>query len=127
MISVRERVDPLAADGMSVAPSLTWYEPSKAIADWLIGLVLLILFTPVILAVMLIVKLTSRGPAIYSQVRVGLGGEPFVIYKIRTMVNDCEKASGPQWSRSGDSRVTPLGRFLRRSHLDELPQLWNVA
>jgi lipopolysaccharide/colanic/teichoic acid biosynthesis glycosyltransferase len=105
----------------------SWYERSKVIADRIVGFVLLILFAPVILTVMIVVKLTSRGPALYSQRRVGLEGVPFVIYKIRTMVDECERLSGPQWSTSGDTRVTPVGQFFRRSHLDELPQLVNVV
>jgi lipopolysaccharide/colanic/teichoic acid biosynthesis glycosyltransferase len=75
----------------------------------------------------LLVKLTSRGPAIYSQTRVGRGGRPFRIYKFRTMWHECERHSGPRWCSQGDPRVTPLGRFLRWTHLDELPQLWNVV
>src|SRR5437899_2183004 len=74
----------------------------------------------------LFVKLTSRGPAFYTQTRMGRDGKPYTIYKLRSMAHDCEKDSGPCWSRAGDSRVTPVGRFLRRTHLDELPQLWNV-
>ena len=84
------------------------------------------LAAPLILLAMALVKLTSRGPAIYRQVRAGLGGRPFTIYKIRTMAHDCEARTGPVWATADDPRVTPLGRFLRRSHLDELPQLWNV-
>jgi lipopolysaccharide/colanic/teichoic acid biosynthesis glycosyltransferase len=75
---------------------------------------------------MLAVKLSSRGPAIYSQARVGRRGAPFVIYKLRTMAHDCERATGPRWATAGDARITPLGRVLRRTHLDELPQLWNI-
>jgi lipopolysaccharide/colanic/teichoic acid biosynthesis glycosyltransferase len=88
--------------------------------------VLLVLTSPLLLAAVLLVKLTSRGPAIYSQTRLGRKGRPFTIYKVRTMVHDCERQSGPRWSTPGDARVTPVGRFLRRTHLDELPQLWNV-
>ena len=71
-------------------------------------------------------KLTSRGPALYLQLRMGRNGKPFPIYKIRTMHYQCEKKSGAQWSTPGDSRILPLGRWLRRMHIDELPQLWNV-
>src|SRR5207253_4196733 len=65
-------------------------------------------------------------PVFYSQIRLGRGGKPFAIYKIRTMTHNCEKVSGAQWSTPGDARITPVGRFLRKTHLDELPQLWNV-
>ena len=63
---------------------------------------------------------------IYRQVRTGLGHRQFLIYKIRTMFHDCERHTGPRWSTTNDPRVTPIGRILRRTHLDELPQLWNV-
>ena len=81
---------------------------------------------PLIALAMLLVKLTSRGPAIYRQERVGLRGRNFTIYKIRSMRADSERASGPCWASAADPRVTPIGRFLRKSHIDELPQLWNV-
>jgi lipopolysaccharide/colanic/teichoic acid biosynthesis glycosyltransferase len=74
----------------------------------------------------LLVKVTSRGPVFYSQVRLGRFGRPYRIYKIRTMLHDCEKGTGAKWSTPKDPRVTPVGRFLRRVHVDELPQLWNV-
>src|SRR5207249_2271789 len=73
-----------------------------------------------------LVKLTSPGPILYSQTRLGRHGRSYTIYKIRSMSHNCEKQSGPRWSTAGDSRVTPIGRLLRRTHVDELPQLWNV-
>ena len=84
---------------------------------------------PALLAIgacMALVKITSRGPALYSQQRVGRWGRVFTIYKVRTMRDQCEADSGPKWSLPGDPRITPLGRILRATHLDELPQLWNV-
>ena len=74
----------------------------------------------------LVVKLTSRGPAFYTQTRVGKDGRLFTIYKMRTMVHNCESLTGPRWSMPGDPRVTRVGWFLRTTHLDELPQLLNV-
>jgi lipopolysaccharide/colanic/teichoic acid biosynthesis glycosyltransferase len=88
--------------------------------------VIALLAVPALVVVAVLVKLTSRGPVIYSQTRLGRGGRPFRIYKFRTMWHNCERHSGPRWSTPGDPRVTPLGRFLRVTHLDELPQLWNV-
>src|SRR5262249_6782677 len=85
-----------------------------------------LLVAPVILLCAVLVRLTSRGPAFYSQVRLGRGGRPYRIYKIRTMYHQCELKSGARWSQAGDPRVTPVGRFLGSTHLDELPQLWNV-
>jgi lipopolysaccharide/colanic/teichoic acid biosynthesis glycosyltransferase len=102
------------------------YALAKRGLDLTLGLALLVLTAPLTLLAMLLVKLTSRGPALYTQVRVGLGGRPFTIFKVRTMAHQCEFRSGARWSLPGDTRVTAVGRFLRRTHLDELPQLWNV-
>jgi len=99
---------------------------AKRFLDLVLAASLFVVTLPVVLFVMILVKLTSRGPVIYSQVRLGLDGVEFEIHKIRTMWADAEKHSGPRWSTPGDDRITPVGRFLRKSHLDELPQLWNV-
>ncbi len=107
-------------------PEPRGYLGLKRAFDFSVALVLFIVAVPVILLTLLLVKLTSRGPALYSQVRLGKDGKPFPIYKIRTMLQDAERISGAAWSTPGDSRITPLGRILRKSHLDELPQLWNV-
>jgi lipopolysaccharide/colanic/teichoic acid biosynthesis glycosyltransferase len=103
-----------------------WYVRCKPFAEFAAALALLALAGPVILATALLVQLTSRGPAFYKQTRLGKGGRPFTLWKIRTMQHDCERASGARWSTPGDPRVTPVGAFLRGTHLDELPQLWNV-
>ncbi len=105
----------------------SWYPAIKEAADTVSAAVLLVLTGPLILLLMGLVRLTSHGPGLYSQVRLGRGGRRYMIYKIRTMAHDCERTSGPKWSTTGDPRVTPLGRWLRRTHLDELPQLWNVV
>ncbi len=102
------------------------YPPCKTVLDRLAALGLLILFGPLIVLLAVLVKLTSRGPAFYTQTRLGFHGIPFTIYKLRTMVNRCESLTGPRWSMPGDPRITGLGRLLRASHLDELPQLLNV-
>jgi lipopolysaccharide/colanic/teichoic acid biosynthesis glycosyltransferase len=90
------------------------------------ALVLVILAAPLLLLSALLVKLTSRGPAFYTQTRIGRNGKLFTIYKVRTMVHDCESLTGPRWAMPEDPRVTRVGHFLRRTHLDELPQLFNV-
>jgi Undecaprenyl-phosphate glucose phosphotransferase len=74
----------------------------------------------------LIIKLTSPGPIFYRQERMGLDGRPFTVFKFRSMRPDAEEISGPIWARNDDPRCTPVGRFLRRTDLDELPQIWNV-
>jgi lipopolysaccharide/colanic/teichoic acid biosynthesis glycosyltransferase len=92
----------------------------------LIAAILFVVALPVMLVAMALVRATSRGSALYSQVRSGRYGRPFRIYKIRTMFHDCERKTGPRWSTPKDPRVTRVGRFLRATHVDELPQLWNV-
>ena len=74
----------------------------------------------------LLVRISSKGPALFRQERMGLDGRSFSIVKFRSMMDDAERESGPVWTRENDTRVTGLGRFLRKSNLDELPQLWNV-
>ncbi len=104
----------------------SWYGLVKTTVDWVLALFMLLLAAPVILLAALAVKLTSRGPIFYSQIRLGKGGRPYKIFKIRTMTHNCERHSGIRWAAANDARITPVGRFLRRTHLDELPQLWNV-
>jgi lipopolysaccharide/colanic/teichoic acid biosynthesis glycosyltransferase len=103
-----------------------WYESCKSVLDFSAACVLLVLTAPAVLLAAVLIKLTSRGPAFYTQVRLGLHRRPYTIYKLRTMRDNCERASGPCWSLDGDPRVTLVGRVLRRLHIDELPQLWNV-
>ena len=92
------------------------------------ALLLLIVCLPLIALLVLLIRATSRGPGVYRQVRVGKDGKIFVMYKLRSMVLDAEAGSGPVWTQSeGDPRITTVGRFLRKSHLDELPQLANVV
>ncbi len=105
----------------------------------------LLLLTPLLLLLALVVRLTSRGPILYAQTRVGLdrrwrstlaiqerrlqdlGGQVFTIYKFRTMHVNAERRSGAVWAKVNDPRVTPVGKYLRMLRLDELPQLWNVV
>jgi len=86
----------------------------------------LLLALPIMLLVAIAVRLSSRGPAMYHQERVGQYGRVFVLHKFRSMRVDAEKDTGAVWARSNDDRVTRVGGFLRRARLDELPQLWNV-
>ena len=98
----------------------------KRIWDVVLAVTLLILTFPIITLIWIAVKISSSGPGFYSQIRVGLGGRHYQIYKIRTMYHNCELKFGAQWCAKKDSRVTPLGFVLRKLHLDELPQLFNV-
>ena len=85
----------------------------------------LVLCLPILPVLMIAVRLSSPGPIFFSQTRVGLRGKPFQVYKFRTMRQDAEK-HGAQWAKKNDSRVTGIGRFMRKTRLDEIPQLWNV-
>ena len=107
-------------------PRRRWYMPVKLATEWLAALALLLLSSPLIGLMALLTKLTSPGPAFYTQVRAGRNGQPFTMLKIRTMRTDSESQSGPVWCGTDDQRVTRIGRFLRETHLDELPQLINV-
>jgi sugar transferase (PEP-CTERM system associated) len=98
----------------------------KRALDLTLALCGLVLAAPIVLLVAVLVKLTSQGPVLYHQERVGLNGRIFTVHKFRTMAVDAEAQSGPVWSRPNDVRVTPVGRLLRRTRLDEIPQLWNV-
>src|SRR5262249_33837708 len=103
------------------------YFHTKAIVDRVAALLLLLPAVPLIAILMVVVRITSRGPAIFSQVRVGKNGRTFTMFKLRSMRVDAEATSGPTWSSNGsDPRVTTIGYWLRRLHLDELPQLFNV-
>jgi lipopolysaccharide/colanic/teichoic acid biosynthesis glycosyltransferase len=115
-----------APSGEMLRPPAGWYALGKPVLEFAVALVLLVFTTPIVLLAALLVKLTSRGPAFYVQTRLGKNGKPYAIYKLRTMVHNAEFFSGPRWSTAHDPRVTPLGRFLRDSHIDEFPQLLNV-
>jgi sugar transferase (PEP-CTERM system associated) len=101
-------------------------EAIKRLSDIVFALVGLALAAPLMLMVWLALRFGSPGPTIYSQTRVGKDGVTFTIHKFRSMRVDAEAASGAVWAKENDPRVTRLGRFLRRTRLDELPQLWNV-
>jgi len=118
--------------------------PARAWVNITLAAIALVVLSPLMLLIAIVVKLTSRGPAFYTQTRVGLdrrrpgigadnrrraldlGGKPFTIYKFRTMYADAERQTGAVWATKDDARVTPIGRFLREYRLDELPQLINV-
>lgn len=100
------------------------YDAAKSVLDFLFSLVFGILFLPFIILFAILIRLSSKGPAIYRQKRVGKNGMVFTLYKFRTMLHN---GTGPLWTEAHDKRVTPFGKFLRFTHLDELPQLWNIV
>jgi Undecaprenyl-phosphate glucose phosphotransferase len=129
VITLRARLEDL--DGVPVinvndAPLQGVNAAIKRLIDIGISSIALIVFAMPLAVVALLVRMTSRGPVFYRQERMGLDGKSFSIVKFRSMYDDAERESGPVWAVPGDPRVTPIGRFLRRSSVDELPQLWNV-
>lgn len=102
-----------------------WEEAAKRTLDIAASLTILLIGMPIWLLTVAIIKLSSRGPAIYSQLRVGKDGKIFRIFKFRSMVVDAEK-DGPKWAKKNDPRVTSFGKFIRRTHIDEAPQLINI-
>jgi Undecaprenyl-phosphate glucose phosphotransferase len=129
VIALRARIDDL--DGVPIinvndVPLQGINSAIKRVIDVVLsGLALLVCAAPLGI-IALLVKLTSRGPVFYRQERTGLDGQTFTIVKFRSMYDNAERDTGPVWTVPDDPRVTPFGRFLRRSNFDELPQLWNV-
>jgi lipopolysaccharide/colanic/teichoic acid biosynthesis glycosyltransferase len=104
----------------------TGYGSIKPKLDRALAVAMLLIAGPIVLFFMFLTRMNSRGSWIYRQKRLGLGGNVFTIYKLRTMYQDSERDNIARWCVPGDPRVTPVGRFLRWSHIDELPQLINV-
>jgi exopolysaccharide biosynthesis polyprenyl glycosylphosphotransferase len=108
----------------------------KRFLDIVLSLATLIVLSPLLAILCLAIKLSSGGPVIYKQTRLGVGGKPFLLYKFRSMVQNADslktslstlnEASGPVFKIRNDPRITPIGRYLRKFSLDELPQLWNI-
>jgi exopolysaccharide biosynthesis polyprenyl glycosylphosphotransferase len=102
-----------------------WQENIKRLLDVVISILALIILFPVFIGLAIGIKMSSKGPVFYNQERVGKFGKPFTIFKLRTMVDNAE-TNGPLLSSSNDSRITAIGQFMRRTHLDEIPQFINV-
>jgi sugar transferase (PEP-CTERM system associated) len=111
------------SDGFRVSRMTRWI---KRAIDLTLSLVMGLLALPVMALTALAIWLEDGGPVLYRQERVGEGGRPFTLSKFRSMRTDAEKAGKPIWARDGDDRVTRVGRVIRKTRLDELPQLWNV-
>lgn len=102
------------------------YDTAKRVLDVSAALVLGVILAIPALLIALLVRITSRGPAIYAQLRQGREGIPATVYKFRTMRIAAQSDAWPLWTEANDRRITPLGKFLRFTHLDETPQLWNI-
>ena len=103
-----------------------YFDVAKEVADIVLGFLALVLCLPVLILCAAIIKLSRSGPVLYRQQRVGKNGRLFKMYKLRTMYANAESATGAVWAARGDPRVLPACRWMRRSHVDELPQLINV-
>ncbi len=119
-------IDNVAFLGLRQDPHYGWPQAAKRAMDLVLGTAALIVLAPLMTALAVAVKCTSRGPVFYRQIRMGLRGRPFRMIKFRSMPVDAERAAGPVWATRDDPRSTRLGRFMRRWSLDELPQLFNV-
>ena len=115
-----------ASSDVSAACSSKVVELLIRLFDIVGSLAIVVATFPLMVVSALLVKLTSAGPVLYRQERVGKNGKLFVLYKFRTMIDGAEKDVGPVWAAKDDKRITPLGRILRRTRLDELPQLYNI-
>ena len=114
---------PLIEVSREIMPA--WQQSFKRIIDVVLSAFVLVCFSWLYLVLMVLVKITSKGPAFYSHYRIGLHGKPFLIYKFRSMYIDAEK-NGPALAFKTDPRITPIGKFLRKVRLDEMPQFYNV-
>jgi Undecaprenyl-phosphate glucose phosphotransferase len=129
VIALRARLDDL--DGIPVinindVPLQGFNSIVKRAIDVAISFVALVALAIPFVVIATVIKLTSRGPVFYRQLRMGLDGSPFMIYKFRSMYDDAEAVTGPVFASEQDPRRTPIGRILRQSNADELPQFWNV-
>jgi lipopolysaccharide/colanic/teichoic acid biosynthesis glycosyltransferase len=111
---------------LTITVTPTHYFQWKSIADFCLALLLLLPGLFLIGVAIVIVRLTSRGPGLFKQCRVGQNGQIFCLYKIRSMSIDAEARTGPAWAQAADPRVTRIGHLLRKFHIDELPQIFNV-
>jgi lipopolysaccharide/colanic/teichoic acid biosynthesis glycosyltransferase len=112
--------------GMIVRFARTSFKRFKRLLDILLATLGLFVTAPILLFAAFLIKLTSRGPVIYKQLRVGERSKIFKIYKLRTMIMDAEKGTGAIWAKENDPRITSIGRVLRKTRIDEIPQFINV-
>lgn len=103
-----------------------WEKKTKRLLDILVSAAVILIGLPFWLLVALIIKIDSRGPVLYSQERVGMKNRHYRMFKFRSMVQDAEKRSGPKWADKDDPRITKIGKWLRKTRIDEIPQFWNV-
>ena len=113
--------------GLAAHLARRYFETAKEVVDIVLGFVALVLSLPLLAICAVIIKLSGKGPVFFTQLRMGKGAKPFRMYKLRTMYSDAESRSGAVWAKNNDPRVMSACRWMRRSHVDELPQLINVV
>ena len=113
--------------GLMTQLARRYFALAKEVVDIVLGFIALVLALPVLGLCALIIRLSSKGPVFFTQNRVGKGGKLFKMHKLRTMYVDAESASGAVWASKEDTRIVAMCRWMRRSHMDELPQLINVV
>ena len=111
---------------LTESPMYGWNRALKFVFDFIFSIVFLTIASPVMIAVAIAIKLESEGPVIYSQRRMSLDGNPFTLYKFRSMKTGAEDNTGAVWATKDDDRKTKIGEFIRKTSLDEFPQLFNV-
>jgi Undecaprenyl-phosphate glucose phosphotransferase len=121
-----DELDDLPILSLQSSPLYGWNSIFKRIFDLTLGSLILVITSPIMGVISFLIKWTSEGPILYRQERVGMDGHPFQMLKFRTMKMDAEKETGPVWAKENDPRRTKIGTFLRKTSLDELPQLLNV-
>jgi exopolysaccharide biosynthesis polyprenyl glycosylphosphotransferase len=112
--------------GMLISVVRRTYTFAKRIFDVVVSILAIIFLSPLFLFAAILIKCSSKGPVFFTQTRVGKDGKHFEIFKFRTMRVDAEKTTGPVWAAQNDPRLIPVGKFLRKSHIDEIPQFINV-
>jgi lipopolysaccharide/colanic/teichoic acid biosynthesis glycosyltransferase len=112
--------------GFAIHLARRHFDAAKEVVDIALGFIALVLWLPLLIVCAAIIKASNRGPIFFTQMRAGRNGRLFRMYKLRTMVVAAESESGPKWAEEDDPRIIPACRWMRRTHVDELPQLINV-
>ena len=112
--------------GLGAHLARRYFEMAKEVADIVLGAIAFLLTLPLFIGCAVLIKISSKGPVFHRQVRVGKDGRPFTMYKFRTMCCDAEAGTGAKWAQDNDPRIVKSCRWMRVSHVDELPQILNV-
>lgn len=113
--------------GLLIHLARRYFDSAKEVVDIILAAIALLVSLPVLACCVIMIRLSDKGPIFFTQRRAGKDGRVFTMYKLRTMRTDAEKQSGAVWAKKGDPRIIPVCRWMRRSHVDELPQLINVV